>query len=97
MTGFLERWAQTTIGTLRQPLQRSDDREPAITAGDEPIVAPEPADPAFAAARHEVAELLATAYRRYTAIERVGTDQTGGSGKERLAKPRAQSVHGVVE
>jgi hypothetical protein len=55
------------------------------------------ADPETAAATHEIAVLLATAYRRHAAVLRVGTDQAKYSGKEQLANSPARSVHGVAE
>jgi pyochelin synthetase len=48
-------------------------------------------------ARHVIAGVLAAAYRRYTAVQRVGTERAGNSGKDRLANSGETSVHGVVE
>jgi len=47
-------------------------------------------------ARTEIAGLLAMAYRRYAAIQRVGPDRPVNSGKDDLANSCGTSVHGVV-
>jgi hypothetical protein len=47
-------------------------------------------------ARTEIARLLAIAYRRYAAIQRVGPDRAVISGKDDLANSGGTSVHGVV-
>src|SRR5262249_16886123 len=46
--------------------------------------------------QNEIAKLLANAYRRYSAIQRVSEDQPGNSGNDELAKSDISSVHGVV-
>jgi len=53
-------------------------------------------DSAASDAREEIAGLLATAYRRYAAIQRAGSDQRKDSGDGELANSRRSSVHGVV-
>jgi pyruvate/2-oxoglutarate dehydrogenase complex dihydrolipoamide acyltransferase (E2) component len=47
-------------------------------------------------ARHETANLLATAYRRHAVAKQVGTDPRKASGDDGLAKSCESSVHGVV-
>jgi hypothetical protein len=49
-----------------------------------------------AEALREVADLLAIAYRRSAAIERVGQDPSPNSGNDELANSSCSSVHGVV-
>jgi len=44
----------------------------------------------------EIGGLLALAYRRYSAIQVVGSDPRKDSGDAGLANPRGSSVHGVV-
>jgi len=48
------------------------------------------------AARSEIAELLALAYRRFSAIQRAGSDPQMKSGEAALANSGPESVHGVV-
>jgi len=45
----------------------------------------------------EIADLLATAYRRYRRVRQFGQDREQSSGTWELAKRLPQSVHGVVE
>lgn len=52
--------------------------------------------PIVADALLEVAGLLANAYRRYAAIERVGQDRSPNSGNPELANSLGSSVHGGV-
>ena len=55
-----------------------------------------PADLNLAESQTEIAKLLATAYRRYREILRVGQDRPESSADYDLAKPATSSVHGVV-
>lgn len=45
---------------------------------------------------HEISSLLAIAYRRYSAVQRVGSDRRNDSGNGDLANSSESSVHGVV-
>jgi hypothetical protein len=53
-------------------------------------------DPLLAKARIEIASLVAIAYRRHGAIQRLGPDRPVSSGKGDLANSCRTSVHGVV-
>ncbi|SRR5579871_2378553 len=53
-------------------------------------------DPMIREVRRGLAGLLAVAYRRYAAIQRVGPDQPNTPAKDALANSSGSSVHGVV-
>lgn len=50
----------------------------------------------LAEAQREISDLIAVAYRRYTAIQRVAQDRPPNSGGKELANPSGSSVHGGV-
>ena len=55
-----------------------------------------PVDLTLDESQKEIAALLATAYRRYAAVQRVGQDRPASSIDYELAKSENSSVHGVV-
>lgn len=59
-----------------------------------PVIADE--DSAVIEARREIVGLLAVAYRRCSAVQRVGTDRSSRPTNQGLANSSETSVHGVV-
>jgi hypothetical protein len=84
-------------GVITAELRRelADRKTEIITALLAESVRPDQ-DSALTEARHVVADLLATAYQRYSAPRRAGSDQRKDSGDGELANSSVSSVHGVV-
>jgi hypothetical protein len=107
MNGFLARWAEertgkkvaSSSGDGQEKIRSGPDAGSAKTYERSPECADVPAADDFTLieARHEIAGLLATAYRRLAAIPPVGGGTAGQPVKNELANSLAQSVHGVVE
>ncbi len=53
-------------------------------------------DSTFTEAQQKIIGLLAVAYRRYSAIPKVGTDRPTNPVNSELANPSVSSVHGGV-
>lgn len=101
MSGFLERWTQHDPADrpieLAGEIHDGEDRSLLVNSpnGSLPSRA-EKGRSITIEALHKTAELLAIAYRRHAAIQRVGPDRSGNSVNDALANSSGSSVHGVV-
>lgn len=95
--GVTRKRGRLTADTVRHGQSRNDpDGRAKLNSARVFPPACIPDDLKAASAIHETTALLATAYRRYAAIQELGADPRNDSGDGDLANSSASSVHGVV-